>query len=1362
MSAPAVRQRTATRAPDPVPLVSVRPVAAVVQRSAEPRVSTRADPAEKEAEATAKRVMRIQTPHLSRFAESARLIQRHTIARAEKTPGLTATAPAGVGAAIASARGSGTPLPVPVRGFMEARFGADFSKVRVHTGDTAARLSRQVNAQAFTLGSDIFFGKDRWRPDTSEGLELLAHELTHTVQQGAAPQGKQPGVQRSEEAPHIGERVSTPHVQRLGISDALDYFARQANNIPGFRMFTIVLGVNPINMSRVDRSAANILRAVVEFIPGGGLIVQALDAYGVFDRAGQWIEEQLDRLGITGQAIRDSVNRFLDSLGWRDIFDLGGVWNRAVRIITDPIGRILTLLRSVGGEILRMIKDAVLMPLARLASQTRGWDLLCAVLGRNPITGETVPRNAETLIGGFMRLIGQEEIWQNIQRSGAIARAWAWFQGALGELMGFVSRIPDLFIQALRELEIADLVLLPRAFLRVGRVFEGFAVEFVSWAGNTIWNLLEIIFAVVAPGAISYLQRARQAFRNILRDPIGFVGNLVRAGIQGMRQFARNFLTHLRTALVGWLTGALSGANIYIPQSFTLSELVKFVLSVLGLTWQNIRQKLVRAIGEPAVAVLERTFEIVQTLVTRGPAAAWEKIAESLTNLRTLVIEQVMTFVRDRIITAAITRLVSMLNPAGAFIQAIIAIYNTIMFFVERMRQLVAFVRNAVDAIHPISIGDLTRAANAMERGLVQGLTLVISFLARLVGLGRVSDAVTNVINRVRQPIDRALDRVVNWIVEQGRRLGRLALQAGVPQDPVERVRRAGRDAVAIARRLRGRVTRPILDSALGILRTRYGLSRIEPREQNGQWSVFTKVNAEHTEQSGIPTNPDAPASGAAGGGFPYRIAERARNDLSPVLASNGGGSFGAPPQRHSIAYVGNTPISRGTIQAYAMQYLDAWGGRSGRAIAQQRFALVMGVNMFEDLASLNVATVRSMVQAGAAGVPYPWASFGFVWRPNWVRGTRPITIDVVRSEIARDRARLEPLAVAEENRFRATIRSSVPIGPIRDLIFSGHPQTQRYVADLRRRADAVFVHVTDPDTVNFNPASSNNEALFRRYDEIIPPVLAAIRQDAARANRTTLIVSGGYEFEMRPLAGAPINPEQADDFRTYFAGTLGRAVQTGLASVDARAVYFTEANLLIQVTPTSIRGSFSKRRAPFTGESQRIIQTIQGGDLDNARLVFDPRASLVTGAREFAVVGGTARTTWQLAQGITIEDVERMTMQRQSPVSERGWVVNILNQYNLGRTSTVYRPIQAIWQAYFPTSDRYGGLRSLTSLRNAVRGNAWRSGAGYGQVAPQYAADPLVMQPDGRPTVYVRLADASARELGTALDRMFNQLGIP
>ena len=67
---------------------------------------------------------------------------------------------------------------------------------------------------------------------------------------------------------------------------ALELRAEEANALPGFRMLTLVLGVNPINMGRVERSPANILRAVVELLPGGNLVTRALDAYGIFDRAG--------------------------------------------------------------------------------------------------------------------------------------------------------------------------------------------------------------------------------------------------------------------------------------------------------------------------------------------------------------------------------------------------------------------------------------------------------------------------------------------------------------------------------------------------------------------------------------------------------------------------------------------------------------------------------------------------------------------------------------------------------------------------------------------------------------------------------------------------------------------------------------------------------------------------------------------------------------------------------------------------------------------------------------------------------------------------------------------------------------------
>lgn len=147
-------------------------------------------------------------------------------------------------------------------------------------------------------------------------------------------------IQRRE-TPTISQR-GPPSIQRLGVRDALNYFADAANAIPGYRMFTIVLGQNPINMSRVERSAANILRAVVEFIPGGNLIVRALDAYGM---------------------------------------------------------------------------------------------------------------------------------------------------------------------STLRSLEIADLVLLPRAFVKVGAAFAGFAGRFLSWALGTVMDLLQIIFEVVAPGVMPVLRR---------------------------------------------------------------------------------------------------------------------------------------------------------------------------------------------------------------------------------------------------------------------------------------------------------------------------------------------------------------------------------------------------------------------------------------------------------------------------------------------------------------------------------------------------------------------------------------------------------------------------------------------------------------------------------------------------------------------------------------------------------------------------------------------------------------------------------------------------------------------------------------
>lgn len=92
---------------------------------------------------------------------------------------------------INSKRGSGSQLDSGVAGSMSEQMGHDFSGVNVHTDSSADRLSRSIGAKAFTTGNDIFFKEGAYSPGSSDGQSLLAHELTHVVQQdGQAPSGK--------------------------------------------------------------------------------------------------------------------------------------------------------------------------------------------------------------------------------------------------------------------------------------------------------------------------------------------------------------------------------------------------------------------------------------------------------------------------------------------------------------------------------------------------------------------------------------------------------------------------------------------------------------------------------------------------------------------------------------------------------------------------------------------------------------------------------------------------------------------------------------------------------------------------------------------------------------------------------------------------------------------------------------------------------------------------------------------------------------------------------------------------------------------------------------------------------------------
>jgi hypothetical protein len=111
-----------------------------------------------------------------------------------------ATASAGAGLAVSddflSPLRSGRPLDPGIRDFMEARFGHDFAGVRIHTDTAAAATAHSVNALAYTVGHDVVFGAGQYAPQTTHGKQVLAHELTHVIQQSSAPRSHDRGGAR--------------------------------------------------------------------------------------------------------------------------------------------------------------------------------------------------------------------------------------------------------------------------------------------------------------------------------------------------------------------------------------------------------------------------------------------------------------------------------------------------------------------------------------------------------------------------------------------------------------------------------------------------------------------------------------------------------------------------------------------------------------------------------------------------------------------------------------------------------------------------------------------------------------------------------------------------------------------------------------------------------------------------------------------------------------------------------------------------------------------------------------------------------------------------------------------------------------
>jgi len=316
------------------------------------------------------------------------------------------------------------------------------------------------------------------------------------------------------------------------------------------------------------------------------------------------------------------------------------------------------------------------------------------------------------------------------------------------------------------------------------------AVEFIEDVADTIADLGRLLARV--------LLKAVSVIGDILAHPIRFFGNLISAVGDGLSLFAERVGQHFENALVDLLFGQMGRAGIRLPTNLDYEGIFDLVCQVLGLTWPDIRARLINRLGLAAVLRMEQVADVFTLLADRGVGGLWEHAMQRLADLPDRIIGVLRTYIVEQVIKAGLAYVGSLLTPASAFIKACQGIYRLVSFVVEKAREIAEFVDGVLDSIAAIAAGDVRAAAERIDAALARVLKLAIGFLAKLAHLDAVSDKARSVIDALRTPVRNTVDAIIETAVRVYQAtLGRRPAAAGVAAPGQPRAPPATRPAPA-------------------------------------------------------------------------------------------------------------------------------------------------------------------------------------------------------------------------------------------------------------------------------------------------------------------------------------------------------------------------------------------------------------------------------------------------------------------------------------------------------------------------------------------------------------------------------------
>jgi hypothetical protein len=555
---------------------------------------------------------------------------------------------------------------------------------------------------------------------------------------------------------------------------------------PVWELAKKVLHYDPLRGVAVEATTVEIITDFLHLIGEDDVLAQMRER-GTLQKTADWLDQQIARFMSLVSELGALFQAGWEAIQPENIANLATNLSNLARNAVGLVQRVAAFAGDLMAAVLRLVKDSLLGWLSTHADRIPGFRLLTVIIGVNPFTGEAVPRTAENLVGGFIALLpGGEATYAKLAESGVIAEAAGQVQSAMGRLGISLEMVTSTFLGVWDTLSLDDLLAPVPAFERVVARFGepiGRIVEFVAEVVKIVIILILRLMNFPSDLLGSIISNAVSAIEDIQRDPIAFLMNMLAALKSGLGAFFENILTHLLKGLGDWLFRGLGQLGIQIPGDLSGESILNLVMQVLGVTAETLWQKLGQQIGPENVArirgavdTLTGAWGFIKDVQERGLAAIWDYIKDQIGNLWDTLLTMAQNWIVEQVVNKVVAKLISMLDPTGvmAVVNSFIAFFNAIESAIEYIRDILGIVNRYTATLAAIAKGDIAPGAAKLEEGLGSAVPVAIGFLANQVGLANVPEKVVEIIQGLREMIDKALD----WLFQQAMRVGQAALAA--------------------------------------------------------------------------------------------------------------------------------------------------------------------------------------------------------------------------------------------------------------------------------------------------------------------------------------------------------------------------------------------------------------------------------------------------------------------------------------------------------------------------------------------------------------------------------------------------------